>query len=311
MLRLWVSATDYSGELAISDNILKHTAEAYRKMRNTTRYLLANLYDFDPAQHELPADSLLELDRWLMARAEKLQEEVLEAYRDYQFHLIYQKIYSFCVVDLSSFYLDVVKDREYTTQANSLARRSCQTAMYHVAEAMVRWLAPILSFTAEEVWHHLPGKRDESVFLATWHAFPPQAKVDMRLWQRVLSVREAVRKELEKLRVAGDIGSSLDAEVDLYCEPELAHALGSLGEELRFALITSYARVHGDDQQPKGAVASDEMPGLWVLAKASKHTKCVRCWHHREDVGVDKSNPELCARCVENVTGSGETRRYA
>ena len=246
-----------------------------------------------------------------MAKAEQLQGEIQKAYREYQFHLIYQKIYGFCVVDLSSFYLDVVKDREYTTQADSMARRSCQTAMYHVAEAMVRWLAPILSFTAEEIWHYLPGKHDASVFLSTWHQFPPQAKVDMRLWQQVLGVREAVRKELEKLRVAGAIGSSLDAEVDLYCEPELAHALGSLGDELRFALITSYARVHGDDKRPKDAVASEDMSGLWVRAMASRHTKCVRCWHHREDVGVDKANPELCARCVTNVTGSGETRRFA
>jgi len=310
VLRLWVAATDYSGELAISDNILKHMAEAYRKMRNTTRYLLANLYDFDPAKHALPSESLLELDRWLMARAEGLQEEVLKAYRDHQFHLIYQKVYSFCVVDLSSFYLDVVKDREYTTKADSLARRSCQTAMYHVAEAMVRWLAPILSFTAEEIWHFLPGKRDASVFLATWHDFPAQAKVDMRLWQKLLTVREAVRKELEKLRVAGDIGSSLDAEVDLYCEPELAHDLGSLGDELRFALITSYTRVHNDDEQPKDAVASEEVPGLAVRVKASKHAKCVRCWHHRQDVGADKSHPELCARCVTNVSGPGETRCF-
>ena len=311
VLRLWVASTDYSGEIAVSDNILKHTAEAYRKMRNTTRYLLANLYDFDPAVHSLPADKMLDLDRWLMAKAEQLQTEIQKAYREYQFHLIYQKIYGFCVVDLSSFYLDVVKDREYTTQSDSVARRSCQTAMYHVAEAMVRWLAPILSFTAEEIWHHLPGKHDTSVFLSTWHQFPPQTKVDMRLWQQVLGVREAVRKELEKLRVAGSIGSSLDAEVDLYCEPELAHALSSLGDELRFALITSYARVHGDDKRQKDAVPSDEVSGLWVLAKASQHTKCVRCWHHREDVGVDKANPELCARCVTNVTGPGETRCFA
>ncbi|HEV2332935.1 MAG TPA: class I tRNA ligase family protein, partial [Gammaproteobacteria bacterium] len=311
VLRLWVAATDYSGELAISDNILKHMAEAYRKMRNTTRYLLANLYDFDPAQHALPPDEMLELDRWLLARAAELQAEVLEAYRNYQFHLIYQKVYGFCVLDLSSFYLDVIKDREYTTRAGSTARRSCQTAMYHVAEAMVRWLAPILSFTAEETWHHLPGQRDASVFLATWHSLPGAGKVDMRRWQQVLAVREAVRKELEKLRVAGAIGSSLDAEADLYCEPELMQALGSLGDELRFALLTSYARVHGDEPRPQDAVAGEEMAGLWVRVQASKHLKCVRCWHHREDVGVDKQHPELCSRCVTNVDGPGETREYA
>ncbi len=311
VLRLWVASTDYSGELAVSDNILKHTAEAYRKMRNTTRYLLANLYDFDPAKHALPAEKMLELDRWLVARAIQLQDEVVQAYRDYQFHLIYQKVYSFCVVDLSSFYLDVIKDREYTTQADSVARRSCQTALYHVAEGMVRWLAPILSFTAEEIWHFLPGERAESVFLATWHGFPEDGKPDMRLWQQVLAVREVVRKELEKLRAAGGIGSSLDAEVDLYCEPELAHALAGLGEELRFALIVSYARVHGDEKKPKDAVPAEEMTGLWVKVQPSTHVKCVRCWHHRADVGRDKVHPELCTRCVSNISGPGETRRYA
>jgi isoleucyl-tRNA synthetase len=310
VLRLWVASTDYSGELSVSDNILKHNAEAYRKMRNTVRYLLANLYDFDPAKHSLAPDKMLALDLWLVERARLLQKEIVQAYQDYQYHLIYQKLYGFCVVDLSSFYLDVIKDREYTTQADSAARRSCQTALYHVAEAMVRWLAPILSFTAEEIWHFLPGKREESVFLATWYALPEAGKTDMRLWQQVLSVREAVRKELEKLRVDGKIGSSLDAEVDLYCEPELAQALGSLGEELRFALITSYARVHGDEKKPKDAVPAEEVAGLWVKVKPSEHVKCVRCWHHREDVGQDKGHPELCARCVTNVTGAGETRKY-
>ena len=311
VLRLWVAATDYSGELTVSDNILKHNAEAYRKMRNTLRYLLANLYDFDPAEHALPAGKMLELDRWLVKRAAELQEEVRAAYTSYQFHLIYQKVYSFCVVDLSSFYLDVIKDREYTTRADSAARRSCQTAMYHVAEAMVRWLAPILSFTAEEVWSYLPGKRDESVFLATWHELPEAGAVDMRLWQKLLDVREAVRRELEKLRVEGKIGSSLDAEVDLYCEPELGQTLGRLGEELRFALITSYARVHDDVRQPKNAMTREEVPGLGVVVQPSKHVKCVRCWHHREDVGADKAHPELCGRCVCNVSGSGEVRKYA
>jgi isoleucyl-tRNA synthetase len=311
VLRLWVASTDYSGELSVSDNILKHNAEAYRKMRNTVRYLLANLYDFDPAQHGVAPDKMLALDLWLVERARQLQKEIVQAYQDYQYHQIYQKLYAFCVVDLSSFYLDVIKDREYTTQADSVARRSCQTALHHVAEAMVRWLAPILSFTAEEIWHHLPGKREGSVFLATWYAIPEAAKTDMRLWQQVLSVREAVRKELEKLRVDGKIGSSLDAEVDLYCEPELARALGGLGEELRFTLITSYARVHDDGQKPKDAVADPEVAGLWVKATASAHEKCVRCWHHREDTNKDAKHPGLCGRCVSNVAGGGETRKYA
>jgi len=311
VLRLWVSATDYSGELSVSDNILKHAAEAYRKMRNTLRYLLANLYDFDPGQHALPANELLDLDRWLLAKTAKLQAEIRQAYDNYQFHLIYQKVYNFCIVDMSSFYLDVIKDREYTTRANSVARRSCQTAMYHVAEAMVRWLAPILSFTAEEVWQQLPGKRDASVFLATWYDIPHPGEIDMNAWQTVLEVREAVRKELEKLRVTGAVGSSLDAEVDLYCEPELAAVLKKPGEELRFALITSYARVHAAAQRPADAVQAAELSGLWIGVKPSAWTKCERCWHHREDVGQNHDHPTLCSRCVQNVSGDGEQRHFA
>jgi isoleucyl-tRNA synthetase len=311
VLRLWVAATDYSGELSVSDNILKHTAEAYRKMRNTLRYLLANLYDFDPARHALPVEKLLELDRWLLAKSVRLQDEVRQAYDNYQFHLIYQKVYNFCIVNLSSFYLDVIKDREYTTRADSLARRSCQTAMYHVAEAMVRWLAPILSFTAEEVWQQLPGQRDASVFTAVWYDLPQPVGLDMSVWETTLAVREAVRKELEKLRVAGSVGSSLDAEVDLYCEPELATILRKPGDELRFALLTSYARVHATNARPADAVAAAEPAGLWISAKPSQWQKCERCWHHRDDIGRDAAHPTLCARCVENVTGEGEVRRFA
>jgi isoleucyl-tRNA synthetase len=311
VLRLWVAATDYSGELSVSDNILKHTAEAYRKMRNTLRYLLANLYDFDPAQNQLPVGELLELDRWLLAKAARLQTDVRQAYDNYQFHLIYQKIYNFCIVDLSSFYLDVIKDREYTTRADSVARRSCQTAMYHVAEAMVRWLAPILSFTAEEIWQHLPGHRDASVFTTVWYDLPEPDALDMEVWQTVLAVREAVRKELEKLRVAGAVGSSLDAEVDLYCEPVLAATLRKLGGDLRFALITSYARVHDAKARPSEAVAAAEPAGLWIGAQPSTWPKCERCWHHREDVGHDQTHPGLCGRCLENIAGDGEERHFA
>ncbi|MHB8406127.1 MAG: isoleucine--tRNA ligase [Gammaproteobacteria bacterium] len=312
VLRLWVAATDYSGELSVSGTILEHMAEAYRKMRNTLRYLLANLYDFDPGRDALPPENMLALDRWLLARAARLQEEVRGAYTNYQFHLIYQKIYGFCVVDLSSFYLDVIKDREYTTRADSLARRSCQTAMYHVAEAMLRWLAPILSFTAEEAWQFLPGKREATVFLAEWHALP--AGIDERRaeWATLMQVRDTVRRELEKLRITGSVGSSLDAEVDLYCEAPLSETiLGTVGNELRFALITSEARLHVGEDPPTDAAQSEWLPGLKIRVAASRHPKCARCWHHREEVGVNPEHPELCNRCVENVAGQGETRRFA
>ena len=311
VLRLWVAATDYSGELSVSGTILEHMAEAYRKMRNTLRYLLANLYDFDPAVNAAPAEKMLWLDQWLLERARFVQQEVRSAYERYEFHFIYQKIYNFCVVDLSGFYLDVVKDREYTTRADSLARRSCQTAMYHVAEAMLCWLAPILSFTAEEAWRFMPGRRAASVFLATWHEFPKALGVDKALWDTLLKVRESVKKELEGLRMAGRIGSPLDAEVDLYCDSELANGLQPISDELRFLFITSYARLHPAGARPADAKPSEELPGLWVVAQPSAHAKCVRCWHHREEVGVNPEHPELCGRCVENVTGQGETRRFA
>ncbi|MDE2274203.1 MAG: class I tRNA ligase family protein, partial [Gammaproteobacteria bacterium] len=304
------AATDYSGELSVSDNILKHMAEAYRKMRNTLRYLLANLYDFDPARDMLPVDELLALDKWLLARAAQLQDEVRQAYTDYQFHLIHQKVYSFCVVELSNFYLDVAKDREYTTQAASRARRSCQTAMYHVAEAMLCWLAPILSFTAEEAWQFLPGKREASVFLTEWHALP-RVNVDTAAWDTLLRVRDAVRKELEKLRIAGAIGSPLDAEVNLYCDAPLVSPLRNFGDELRFLFITSYARAHPAGQRPPDAEPAAEVPGLWLVAKPSTHAKCARCWHHREDVGKHARHPALCGRCVQNVEGPGELRKFA
>ncbi|MGB9429878.1 MAG: isoleucine--tRNA ligase [Gammaproteobacteria bacterium] len=311
VLRLWVAATDYSGELSVSAQILEHMAEAYRKMRNTLRYLLANLYDFDPAINTVPVENLLLLDQWLLARVAHLQGEVRTAYADYQFHLIYQKIYNFCVLDLSVFYLDIIKDREYTTQSNSLARRSCQTVMYQVAEAMLRWLAPILSFTAEEIWRCMPGARDASVFLATWHQFPQTPVVDVALWEKLFKVRAAVKQELEQLRVAGGIGSPLDAEVDLYCDADLLVSLQPLSDELRFLFITSYARIHAASERPMDAAASAELPGLWTVAKPSAHSKCVRCWHHRADVGAHKDYPDICGRCVENIVGRGETRRFA
>jgi isoleucyl-tRNA synthetase len=314
IIRLWVAATDYRGEMSVSDEILKRTADAYRRIRNTTRFLLANLNGFDPAANLVAPTDMIELDRWAVDRALQLQEEIVAAYRDYQFHLIYQKIHNFCVVDMGGFYLDVIKDRQYTTQTDGLPRRSCQSAMYHIAEAMCRWLAPILSFTADEIWQHLPGERAESVFLESWYrslfALDPQDRFDRGFWQRVLAVRVAVAPPLEAARKAGAIGSSLDAEADLYADEGTRDVLARLGDELRFVLITSDARVHPLAERPADAVAS-ELAGLSVRVAPSAHAKCVRCWHHREDVGVDAEHPELCGRCVENVAGAGETRRFA
>ena len=317
ILRLWVAATDYRGEMTFSDEILKRIADAYRRIRNTSRFLLANLYDFDPAQHLVPMDKLISLDRWVVARARQLQEELKVAYDNYEFHLIYQKVHNFCAVDLGSFYLDVIKDRQYTTQTDSVVRRSAQTAVFHIAEAMVRWLAPILSFTAEEIWNHLPGERGKSVLFAEWYGIPeipddPYA-MDLDYWARVMEVRNCVNKELERLRTAGEIGANLEAEVGLYCGREVYDMLQRLGDELRFVLITSAARVYlaGEPPQEAQHVTLSNNDELWISVSASKHPKCARCWHYREDVGSNAEHPELCGRCVDNVSGGGESREFA
>ncbi|MFZ5594355.1 MAG: isoleucine--tRNA ligase [Pseudomonadota bacterium] len=311
ILRLWVAATDYSAEMSVSDEILKRIADSYRRMRNTARFLLANLSGFDPALHCVAPGKLLALDAWAVQRAQQLQDEIRASYETCEFHLVYQKAHNFCSVDLGGFYLDIIKDRQYTTQQSSLARRSAQTAMYHIVEAMVRWFAPILSFTADEIWQHMPGQRGISVLLESWYDLP-QAVASGVDWDVVVAVRDEVKKELEKLRVEGSIGSSLDAEVDLYCDPGLLDELGKLEDELRFLLITSYARPHSLAGRPFDAVQASLAQGeLWIKVSASQHTKCIRCWHHREDVGSHPDHPEICGRCVENVAGSGEQRRYA
>ena len=316
MLRLWVAATDYRAEMSVSDEILKRMSDSYRRLRNTARFLLANLNGFDPARDTVPPARMLPLDRWAVDRAWRLQERVRKAYEENQFHLIYQMLHNFSTVDLGAFYLDVIKDRQYTTRADSLARRSAQTAMFHIAEALVRWLAPVLSFTAEEVWQHLPGAREESVFLATWYEglYPLEdAEMGPAFWDTVIAVRETALRALEPLRAGGGIGSSLDADVSLYAEPGLRRELAKLGDELRFVLITSSARVFPLEEKPEDA-AIHVLPGtgeIGVSASRSPHGKCVRCWHHREDVGSHPEHPELCGRCVENVAGDGEKRRFA
>ena len=311
ILRLWVAATDYRGEISVSDEILKRMAEAYRRMRNTARYLLANLSEFDPARDLVPVPELLELDRWLLDQARQLQQEIITAYGAYQFHLIFQKLHNFCVVTLSGFYLDIIKDRIYTTPKHGVPRRSAQTALYHVAEAFVRWLAPILSFTADEIWGYLPGKRGVSVFLEEWYTgLPAAAEQDAAAWEGIISIRQEVGRVLEPLRVAGSIGSSLDAEVEIYCDGRLLQSLQRLGEELRFVMITSGAAALPATGRPGDAVAA-QAGGAWIRAFPSERAKCARCWHHREDTGCDPRHPELCLRCVENVAGKGEQRRYA
>jgi isoleucyl-tRNA synthetase len=313
VLRLWIAATDYANEMSLSDEILKRIAESYRRIRNTARFLLGNLAGFDPAHDQVPPEQLVALDRWALWRTQQLQEEVVAAYRNYEFHLVYHKVHNFCSVDLGGFYLDVLKDRLYTMPAQSQARRSAQTAMALIVDAMVRWLAPILSFTAEEIWKYMPGPRNESVFFNTWVALPRGAATRPQFdWDVLLRVRSGVMRELEKLRSAAAIGAPLDAEVDVYCAPHVLQVLQPVGDELRFAFITSAARVHRADARPAEAAAAEEgnEDFAWIVARPSAAKKCVRCWHKREDVGSAANHPELCGRCATNIDGPGEQRRF-
>ena len=311
VVRLWIAATDYANEMSVSDEILKRIADSYRRMRNTVRFFLGNLHGFDRAQHSVEWHELVAIDQWAISKAFALQNEVVTAYRNYEFHRIYQEVHNFCVVEMGGFYLDIIKDRLYTTGANSLPRRSAQTAMFHVAEAMVRWLAPILSFTAEEAWGFLPGKRNESVFLITWHQFPAGAERGSDIdWPAFIALKADVARQLERLRTAGEIGAPLEAEVTVYASPEQAMRFRALGDELRFLLITSQARVQETDSPPAGAVPSSA-ENVWIEVRPSTEKKCVRCWHLRADVGIDPRHPELCARCVVNIEGPGEERKFA
>jgi isoleucyl-tRNA synthetase len=314
IMRLWVSATDYSGEMAVSDTILQRSADAYRRIRNTARFLLSNLSGFNPATDLLPAEQMIALDRWAVDRALLLQRELEEHYGEYRFWNVYSKVHNFCVQELGGFYLDIIKDRQYTTGANSTARRSCQTALYHISEALVRWIAPILAFTADELWQYLPGERNESVMLNTWYQglseMPQDIELDRAYWERVMAVKVAVNKELENLRAAKALGGNLQAEVTLYAEEALAADLAKLGNELRFVLITSKAAVAPLLQAPADAVAT-ELSGLKLKVVKSTFSKCARCWHFIETVGSAPAHPEICDRCVTNISGPGEVRHYA
>ncbi|MFZ5722034.1 MAG: isoleucine--tRNA ligase [Pseudomonadota bacterium] len=309
IIRLWVAATDYRGEMTVSDEILKRVADSYRRIRNTARYLLANLGDFDPARDLLPADRLIDLDRWILARTALLQDEIVAAYNEYNFHLVYQKVHNFCAVDLGGLYLDIIKDRQYTTKRDAQARRSAQTAQLHIAEAMVRWIAPVLSFTADEIWQAMPGRDAATVFTAEWYRLPAVAggALSAADWELVMAAKTAINKQIEVARNEGLVGGSLEAEVDLWCAPPVKAALEKLGDELRFAFITSAARLHA---QQGSAGSSTDVEGLRVGVQKSAHAKCVRCWHLRPDVGTVAAHPDLCVRCVENVDGAGEVRRH-
>ncbi|WP_028487184.1 isoleucine--tRNA ligase [Thiomicrorhabdus chilensis] len=314
ILRLWISAADYRYEMTVSDEIISRTADAYRRIRNTARFLLANINGFNPATDLVAYEGLLPLDKWVIGHAAKLQTEITEAYEEYNFHAIYQAVTHFCSVELGAFYLDVIKDRQYTCKADGLPRRSAQTALYHIVEALSCWIAPILSFTAEEIWREIPGERTQTVFVSTWYEglseLDESAQMNSAYWEQMMQVRSAVSKQLEQLRNDKVIKGSLTAEVTLYCENGLFDAINQLEDELRFVLITSDAAVKPLADKPDSAVES-ELAGLWIDAGATEKPKCARCWHHRDEVGQIEAHPELCQRCVDNVEGEGEERHYA
>lgn len=316
ILRWWVADTDYSGEMTVSDEILKRNADAYRRVRNTCRFLLANLNGFNPATDQVAGDQLLPLDAWIVGYTQRLQQQVVAYYQDYDLKGLTKALMNFCVSELGAFYLDVIKDRQYTCKADGVARRSAQTALYHVVEAMARWVAPILSFTAEEIWDVLkamPGatEREESVQLAEWYEqFPvlAESEFDDAYWRSVMAAKEAVNGALEKARGEKRIGASLSAEVTLYASDELKSTLEKLGDELRFVLITSKVTLCSFDQE---GGETTELESLRVEVVSSEEEKCERCWHHSETVSQNADHPSLCQRCVDNVEGEGEVRHFA
>ncbi|MEJ6519514.1 isoleucine--tRNA ligase [Shewanella bicestrii] len=314
ILRLWVAATDYSGEMTVSDEILNRSADAYRRIRNTARFLLANLNGFDPAKDLVAVEDMVALDRWAVRRAAALQQEIIEAYEQYNFHIVTQKLMQFCSVELGSFYLDIIKDRQYTAKQEGHARRSCQSALFHIAEAMVRWIAPILSFTADEVWQLLPGQRDAYVFTQEWYQDLQSITLDTDLsdayWENLLTVRNEVNKVIEQARRDKRIGGSLEAEVTLFADAALTEQLTHIGDELRFVLLTSEAKVLPLADATGDAVET-ELASLKLMVNATTAEKCERCWHHREEVGTIEAHPTLCHRCVTNIEGDGEVRLFA
>ncbi|MGR5319372.1 isoleucine--tRNA ligase [Vibrio sp. DNB22_19_1] len=320
ILRLWVASTDYTGEVAVSDEILKRSADAYRRIRNTARFFLANLSGFNPATDIVPAEEMVALDRWAVGRALAAQEEIIKAYDEYNIHAVTQRLMQFCSIEMGSFYLDVIKDRQYTAKQGGHAQRSCQTALYYIVEALVRWMAPIMSFTADEIWNEMPAllpsgeSRDKFVFTGEWFdglfGLVEGEELNNEFWTEVQAVRGAVNKLLEDARKEKTIGGALQADVTLFADDALAARINRLEDELRFVLLTSGAKVKPLSEKSDAAQATD-IEGLFVEVKAAEGEKCDRCWHHTPDVGTISGHEKICGRCVSNVDGEGEVRKFA
>ncbi|WP_341923345.1 isoleucine--tRNA ligase [Polaromonas sp. YR568] len=296
IIRLWCASTDYSGDLAIDDKILARVVDAYRRIRNTLRFLLANVSDFDPAKDAVPFEQMLEIDRYALSRAAQLQADILAHYEVYEFHPVVSKLQIYCSEDLGSFYLDILKDRLYTTAPKSLARRSAQTALHQITHAMLRWMAPFLSFTAEEAWKVFGSS--ESIFMETYADLAAADEALLSKWSRIRELRDAINKDIEALRADGKVGSSLQAKVTLEVVADDHALLASLGDDLKFVFITSAIDLIAGSEQI-------------IRVEASSSVKCERCWHYRDDVGHDAAHPTICGRCTSNLFGTGEERKYA
>ncbi|AKC60295.1 isoleucine--tRNA ligase [Blochmannia endosymbiont of Camponotus (Colobopsis) obliquus] len=314
VLRLWVASTNYTNDITISNEILKRSIDIYRRIRNTARFLLSNISDFDPSIHAVRPECMILLDRWAVGQAYSLQKNIISAYNKYNFHCVIKLIMHFCSIDMGSFYLDVIKDRQYTNQANSIARRSCQTALYHIIEAMVRWISPILSFTSSEIWKYLPGERAKYVFTEEWYSnlfdIDSAQLMNNDYWDILLQVRNEVNRVIAQACSEGLIKSSLEASVVLYAEPCLAKKLRALGHELDFLLLTSAATVDDYVNHYKLKKIYESFDGLKIFLEKARGTKCFRCWHYALDVGECSNYPHLCNRCISNMFGTGECRKF-
>nr|WP_309594328.1 isoleucine--tRNA ligase [Moraxella osloensis] len=319
IVRLWVGSSDYRYEMAVSTEGFARTTDMYRRIRNTIRFLLANTDDFDPATDMVDASKLISLDKYIVKRAEAVQADIRQSYTNMDFHQVCQAVVGFCSQDLGGFYLDIIKDRQYTTKANGEARRSAQTAIYHIAHALLRWIAPILSFTAQEAWEILKGPHTSNgngngyIFTEEWYEFPPVVLDDVSEsdWQAILNVKETVNKAYEIARTDKVINANLSADVTVFAPDSTVQSLNKLGDELKFVLISSQASVKPFAEKPSNVTYSDEDSQVAVVVKPATGKKCIRCWHIREDIGINPAHPEICGRCAENVEGQGEVRHYA
>ena len=314
ILRLWVASTDSSSEMTVSEEILNRTSDKYRKIRNTIRFLLSNIDDYDPETFSIK-DTSIELDKWIVLKAINLQKEILDHYNKFNFHIISQLIHGFCVNELGSFYLDVIKDRQYTCKKDSAERKSAQNSMYVILQMLLSWIAPICPHTAEEAWSHVPKSSQKSIFFNKWLIINdseiPQTKINLENWEKILEIKKHVSKELENKREKNIIGSSLDADVKILCSDNLYNLLSEYGDELKFIFITSKVILERENNLKDGQIYEINGENLKVEIENSKNKKCERCWHRCISVGTDKNHKTLCVRCISNVYGSGEIRRYA